>query len=80
MRKKELIDQSSTTFELALNGHELWIHVTFENQIVEKFCIQKFNSNYEGNSNLHRFVKEIFNSPLPGDKKIKLVLRVGISL
>lgn len=64
---------STTTFELVLDGNELWVHVAFENQSIEKFFIQKFNDNAEPEgSYLHRFVKDILKDPTVGTKKAKL--------
>ncbi len=63
----------TTTFELVLDGNELWVHVAFENQSIEKFFIQKFNDNAElAGSYLHRFVKDILKDPTVGTKKAKL--------
>jgi hypothetical protein len=68
--------QPSTTFKLALDSNELWIHVTLENQVTEKFYIQKFNeaSDPEG-STLFKFVKYIIKNPQTGEKKAKLSYR-----
>lgn len=69
----ETSEQSSTIFELILDGNELWVGATFENEMTEKFYIQKF---YEGvnaeRSQLYQFIRRIFENPEPGKKKAKL--------
>lgn len=68
--------QAMIIFELILDGNELWIKATFENQKTERFYIQKFyeSSDPEG-SPLYKFVKSILKSPEPGKKKAKLLYK-----
>ncbi|GEM_PF-6978590 len=63
----------TTTFELVLDGNELWVHVTFENQSLEKFYVQKFHEGADpAGSRLHQFMKETLKDPNSGVKRAKL--------
>lgn len=65
--------QCSTTFELVLDGNELWVHVGFKNQSIEKFFIQRFNETADpAGSHLYQFVKKMLRDPGAGSKKAKL--------
>lgn len=67
--KKQLhsIRTSVTTFELFLDGNELWVNVKFENDAIEKFYIQKFHEgrDLEG-SRLYQFMCELLNESSSG--------------
>ncbi len=68
------INDSLTHFELVLDGNELWVHVSFENQAIEKFFVQKFNEGPDlTGSRLHQFAKGLVEDPVEGTKKAKLV-------
>lgn len=63
---------SDTIFELVLDGNELWVNVTFENQEAERFFIQKFQEGPSLNGScLHQFLQDIFIDPEAGEKKAK---------
>ena len=68
--------QPATTFELALDGNELWVEVTFENQMTEKFHIQKFHEggDPEGSAPF-KFIKGIIQDPKAGEKRAKLAYK-----
>ncbi|MDN3508970.1 MAG: hypothetical protein P0S93_02945 [Candidatus Neptunochlamydia sp.] len=69
----ETSEQLPTIFELILDGNELWVGATFENEVAERFYIQKFHEGINGEvSKLHQFVKDIVNNPEPGEKQAKL--------
>lgn len=62
-----------TTFELVLDGNELWVKVMSENQDTEKFYVQKFHESADPDgSRLYQFVKEMIKNPEAGTKKAKL--------
>lgn len=66
--------QSFTSFKLVLDINELWIHVRFENNVIEKFYIQKFHeSDDPEGSALLKFVKSLINNPQAGEKKANLL-------
>ncbi len=70
----QIIEPALTTFELALDGHELWVNVTFENQAVEKFFIQQFHEGPDpAGSRLHQFMKDTLEDPSSGIRKAKLI-------
>lgn len=72
-RPIQALTQPPTVFELMLNGNELWVKVTFENHLSDKFYVQSFHEkpNLNG-SRLHQFVKDIFQNPRAGEKRAKL--------
>jgi hypothetical protein len=65
-------ESPATTFELVLDGNELWVNVTFENQATEKFYVQKFHEGPDpAGSHLHQFVKEMLKDREVGLKKAR---------
>ncbi len=57
-----------------LDGNELWIKVIFENQVTEKFYVQKFNEGpRKKESPLFKFVKDIIKNPQVGERKANLL-------
>lgn len=69
-------EKPSAAFDLYLDGNELWVKVTFENEMMENFYIQKFHegSDPEGSA-LYKFVKDIINNPQTGEKKADLTYK-----
>ena len=54
-------------FELILDGNELWVRVTFDNQETEKIFVQKFHEGADpAGSHLYQFVKELLKNPEAG--------------
>lgn len=65
--------QENVTFELILDGIELWVKASFPNLENERFYVQKFYDNNDPeDSQLFKFVKSIFNSPASGKKRAEL--------
>jgi hypothetical protein len=65
--------QSMTSFELQLDGNELWVKVSFENQDTEKFFIQKFNETAGAKGSApFEFVRWLINNPEAGEKTAPL--------
>lgn len=69
----ETSEQPSTIFELILDGNELWVSATFENEMTERFYIQKFHEGIDGEgSQLYQFIRDVVSNPEAGEKQSKL--------
>ncbi len=65
-----------TTFELILDGNELWVQAMFENQMAEKFFIQAFHEEAGGEgSGVFRFVKDLFEDKREGERRANLIYK-----
>ena len=70
------LHEPEVSFTLVLDGNELWVHATFENQATEKFFIQAFHEGDDGEgSSLFKFVKSIFSLPQRGERKASLLYK-----
>lgn len=70
------LPKSTIVFELMLDGNELWIKASFENEVSEKFYVQRFHEGPNAEeSPIFKFVKDLFKSPGIGSKKAKLVYK-----
>lgn len=63
----------SASFTLVLDGNELWVKITFQNQETESFYIQRFHEDADPEGSApFRFVKDLLKVPHAGKRKANL--------